>query len=245
MAAPDAVWRKAIMKAGGKLRIKLDNFLIGYSKVGNPSAFDNATFPWSRDIEDNWEKIRDEAMAVMTDPEEIPPLEEISPDHKGIARNRKWKSFFIWGYGYRSEENAKLCPETTRLVERIPGLVSAFYSIHVPGLHIPKHRGVTKGLINCHLALRIPQDRQKCRMNLDGKDYSWTEGKMLIFDDTYDHEVWNDTDEIRVILLIQFARPFRFPGSLVAKTFFHLVRLSPFVQDARKNIAVWKPSGQN
>jgi beta-hydroxylase len=233
--------RNKIMKAGGRFRIHLDKFLSCYSLVGNSPVFDNSLFPWSEDLEVNWEKIRDEALVVMEQPDEIPPLREISPDHSGIARDNRWRSFFIWGYGYRHDGNACRCPETTRIVERIPNLVSAFYSIHVPGLHIPRHRGVTKGIVNCHLALKIPREREKCVMNIDGKDYLWSDGKAIVFDDTYDHEVWNNSDETRIILLIQVLRPMRFPGSAVAKAFFKLIQLSPFVQDARKNIATWKP----
>ena len=235
------VWRDRIMSAGGRFRIKLDHFLSRYSLVGNEPVLDNKLFPWSREIEADWEKIRDEALAVMVRPDEIPPLREISPDHAGIAKDSKWRSFFIWGYGYRHDENASRCPQTAQLVDRIPNLVSAFYSIHVPGLHIPRHRGVTKGIVNCHLALKVPRDRERCWMNLRDRDHFWSEGKALIFDDTYDHEVWNNSDETRIILLIQVLRPMRFPGSAVARGFFKLIQLSPFVQDARKNIAAWKP----
>jgi aspartyl/asparaginyl beta-hydroxylase (cupin superfamily) len=227
----DKALRGKLMRAGGRFRIKLDRFLSRYSLVGNQPVLDNALFPWSKDIEANWEKIRDEALCVMEQPDAIPPLREISPDHAGIARDNSWRSFFIWGYGYRHDENALRCPETARIVERIPNLVSAFYSIHVPGLHIPRHRGVTKGIVNCHLALKIPREREKCWMSLADRDYLWTDGKA----------VWNNTDETRIILLIQVLRPMRFPGSAVARMFFKLIQLSPFVQDARRNIAVWKP----
>lgn len=234
-------WRDRLMRAGGRFRIGLDRFLSRYSLVGNQPVLDNAFFPWAQDIEANWEKIRDEALSVMDRPDAIPPLRDISPDHAGIARDNRWRSFFIWGYGYRHDENARRCAQTAQIVERIPNLVSAFYSIHVPGLHIPRHRGVTKGIVNCHLALKVPREGEKCWMNLAGKDYYWSDGKALIFDDTYDHEVWNNSDETRIILLIQVLRPMRFPGSAVARGFFKLIQLSPFVQDARKNIAVWKP----
>ena len=67
----------------------------------------------------------------------------------------------------------------------------------------------------------------------------WQEGETLVFDDTYQHEVWNDTNETRVVLLVQFARPLRQPGKLVADLFLWGIRRSPFVREARDNIGAW------
>ena len=67
----------------------------------------------------------------------------------------------------------------------------------------------------------------------------WSEGETLVFDDTYDHEVWNETSGTRVVLLIQFARPLRNPGKWIADLFLGFVRRSAFVQEARDNIASW------
>jgi beta-hydroxylase len=145
----------------------------------------------------------------------------------------------MWGYGYRVDANCARCPETIKLVEQIPGLRTAMFSIHAPGVHIPLHKGVTKGMITCHLALKTPTAREKCRIEVNGESYSWREGETFIFDDTYKHEVWNDTDEDRVILLIQFDRPLRFPGSLLRSAILGAIRLSPFVQDAKRNMSRW------
>ncbi len=94
-------------------------------------------------------------------------------------------------------------------------------------------------MITCHLGLLVPKERDKCRMEIAGTVCYWEEGKTLVFDDVSRHEVWNDSDEDRVILLIQFARPLRFPGSLIADVFLALVRVSPFVQDAKRALAKW------
>ena len=67
----------------------------------------------------------------------------------------------------------------------------------------------------------------------------WCEGERLVFDDTYDHEVWNDTQATRVVLLIQFGRPLRQPGKWFADFFLGFVRRSAFVQEARNNISLW------
>ncbi len=171
-----------------------------------------------------------------------PSLATISPDHRAIAEVGKWRSFFLWGYGYRVDDNADRCPLTTALVERIPGLNSAFFSILAPGTHIPAHRGVSKGLITCHLGLIVPRvgaGDGDVRMRVHDRVVRWAEGETLVFDDTYDHEVWNDTDGTRVVLLIQFERPLRNPGKWIADLFLHVVKRSAFVQEARDNIGRW------
>lgn len=147
-------------------------------------------------------------------------------------------SFFLWGYGYRIDDNANLCPRTTALVESIPGLNTAFFSILAPGTRIPPHRGVSKGLITCHLGLVVPDDGD-VRMRVGDRIVRWSEGETLVFDDSYDHEVWNDSARTRVVLLIQFARPLRQPGRMFADLFLGIVRRSAFVQEARSNLARW------
>ena len=184
------------------------------------------------------EAIRAEAEAVMARRDDIPLLEDISPDHSRIAGAGQWRSFFLHGYGCRIERNIACCPRTAEIVARIPGLNSAFFSILAPGTHIPPHRGVTKGLLTCHLGLIVPEG--PCRMRVGGRFARWAEGETLVFDDTYQHEVWNDTDQTRVVLLIQFARPLRLPGKVFANIFLEGVKRSPFVKDARNNLESWE-----
>lgn len=238
-------WLAVLLDLAGKLRYGVDKAIARNSRVGNPPVFDPADFPamfpWTRELKANWQAIRDEAFAAIEDRNAIPPLEEISVDHIRLARENRWRAYFIWGYGYRMDEHAEACPVTASLVEKIPGLNSAFFSIHAPGVHIPDHRGVTKGLLTCHLPLRVPDESSgRCTMRVHDTEYRWSEGQAMIFDDTYRHEVWNDTAEERVILLVQFGRPLAWPGSWIARLFLWLIRISPFVQDARKNIRTWR-----
>jgi len=128
---------------------------------------------------------------------------------------------------------------TARLVDQVPGLNSAFFSILTPGAHIPSHRGVTKGLLTCHLGLSVP-DGTGCRMEIDGSVIQWAEGEAVFFDDTYRHEVWNATDQTRIILLIQFERPMRFLARIVSRLFLFGIRRSAFVKDARRNLTTWE-----
>jgi beta-hydroxylase len=230
--------RPLSITVGKKLRPIVDSVISKHSNVPNDPVLDEQDFPFTEVLRANWETIREEAAAIAAQPDRVPALDEISPDHQGIAPAGKWRSFFLYGYGYPAEENLIRCPQTAAIVRRIPGLNSAFFSILKPGTHIPEHRGVTKGLITCHLGLVVPKTGD-CRMRVEDQILRWEEGKTLVFDDTYFHEVWNDSEETRVVLLIQTKRPTRFPGNLVGGLFLWAVKRTPFVKDARANIAKW------
>jgi aspartyl/asparaginyl beta-hydroxylase (cupin superfamily) len=230
--------RPFLIKHGKHLRGLFDRFIARFSLVSTDPVLDVRDFAWTQALRANWQAIRAEAIAAAFDPYPAPSLSMISPDHRAIAPMHKWRSFFLYGYGYLVRENLDRCPETTRLVEAIPGLNSAFFSILAPGTHIPAHRGVTKGLITCHLGLIVPRNGD-ARMRIDDRVVRWAEGETLVFDDTYDHEVWNDTSGTRVVLLIQFRRPLRQPGRWFVDRFLAWIRSSAFVQDARANLIRW------
>ena len=233
------VFRRAVFWFGFYIRPPIHWFVGLSSKVGNPPVFEREVFDWVPRLEANWETIRDEAQKVLARPEDVPALRVVSPDHSRIATDDKWKVFFLWGYRYEVEKNTARCPVTNGLVQSIPGLISAFFSIHTPGTHLPRHYGPTNGMITCHLGLQIPKDRGKCRIAIDGKDYHWEAGKFLIFDDTYYHEVWNDTEVDRVILLMHVERPLRQPGKAIADGFLWLAIRSPFIQSTLKSLDEW------
>ncbi len=238
---PSRNWLKQlIIKVGKKSRRHIDAIISRYSMLPVTPIIDNSELPWSGELEKNWEIIKAECESVMANRKAIPPLADISPDHERIAHRDEWKSFFLWGYGYRSDVNCEKCPQTARLVETIPGLQTAMFSILSPGAHIPPHTGVTRAIFNCHLGLLIPGAADDCWISIDDEKYGWTEGKLIAFDDTYRHEVRNSTGQERVVLLLQVKRPVRFPGSVVANAFFEAVRRSPFVSDVRHNLEKWE-----
>ncbi|WP_294192444.1 aspartyl/asparaginyl beta-hydroxylase domain-containing protein [uncultured Sphingomonas sp.] len=230
--------RPLIIRVGKHLRGLFDHLIAGSSLVPNDPVLDMRDFAWTQGLRDHWEAIRAEATAVALVGHAAPSLATISPDHRSIAEVNKWRSFFLWGYGYPIHDNLARCPRTKSAIEAIPGLNSAFFSILAPGTHIPAHRGVTKGLITCHLGLIVPRDGD-VRMRVNDRVVRWSEGQTLVFDDTYDHEVWNDTESTRVVLLIQFERPLRQPGKWFADLFLGFVKRSAFVQEARDNVAKW------
>lgn len=229
---------KSLFQIGKDLRPRIDRIIMNASKIPDTAIVDKAAFPWIPALEARWQDIRDEAVRIRA--EDIPSLGDISFDHGRIAADRRWRAFFIKGYGYRMESNARRAPVTADLLDKVPGLVTANFSVLEAGGHIPRHWGMTKGMLTYHLALKSPADRAKCRMHLEEGETThvlhWDEGESFVFDDMFNHEVWNETDEDRYILLIQIKRPCRWRGNAIQNLFLWAVGRSRFVQDIRKAI---------
>jgi aspartyl/asparaginyl beta-hydroxylase (cupin superfamily) len=221
--------RAFIKKTGKKLIRKIAGFQSSQSTVPDTPKLDNSHFPWLSEFTDNWETIREEAQAVLAYRDDIPAFHELSP-----AKN--WKTYILYGFGQRMETNTKLTPVTADILSRVPHVQTAMFSILAPGYHIPAHKGVTKGILRSHLGLIIPKDREQCRIRVDDTITAWKEGEIFVFDDTFEHEVWNDTDEERVILLFDFDRPMKLAGRVLNKTFLQVMKLTAFYQDPKKNL---------
>ncbi len=180
-----------------------------------------------------------EVRRILERVHDIPGFQDISKDQRVLTTDDRWKTFFLYGMGYRLDENCARCPETTRLVSQIPGMTTAFFSILAPGKHIPHHRGLFNGFIRYHLGLIVPRDKENCRIRVEHTIRHWEEGKSMVFDDTFDHEVWNDTDETRVILFVDVKRPLVPAVALLNDAVINLVKASDYVQDARRNQEEW------
>ncbi len=228
--------RKKVKKFGKRLIRRLRGFLADQSLVSNDPVIDSATFPFLKPFEDHWQEIRDEVRQVLRHKESIPAFEEVSSDQKRIARGGQWRTFILYGFGSKSERNCAHVPRTTALLERVPHLQTAWFSILEPGYHITAHRGVTKGILRCHLGLMVPDKRENCYMRIEDRRYSWEACKTLVFDDTYDHEVLNDTDQERVILLFDFDRPMRFWGRVLNQLFIQGLKLTAYYREPKARI---------
>jgi len=232
--------RGPLFWAAIRLLPALDRLTLSCSTIEEHRVFPNALFPWASRLEANWQSIRAEADVVLKDPRTIPPVRNLSPDHRQIAVDDRWRSFFLWGYGKRWQNNCERCPKTAELLSEIPDLLSAFFSVLLPGTHIPRHVGPTKAILTTHLGLKVPRNSEACRMRLVDQDLRWQEGRLFVFDDTYPHEVWNDTDEDRSVLLLHINRPQRFPGSMLRDGFLAALRHSRFMQDGLRNLEEWE-----
>lgn len=229
--------RKTVKRLGKKTIYALADVQARQSLVGNTPILDNAHFPFLQTFTDRWRDIRAEVEEILKFREEIPAFQEVSPDQKRISKEKNWRTFILYGFARRMDKNSAMAPITTRLLEQVPGLQTAWFSILAPGYHIPPHTGVTKGIVRAHLGLIIPQDRERCWLRVADEVKVWGEGEIFVFDDTFEHEVWNDTDEERVILLFDFDRPMRFWGRALNATILSLMKLTAYYQEPRRNMA--------
>ena len=228
--------RAFIKKNGKKLMRAVANVQGKSSKVPDTPKISNDHFDFLNMFVENWEVIRDEAREVLKFREEIPGFQEISPDQYRLAKGQNWKTYVLFGFGQRLEKNTEITPKTAELLEKVPNLQTAMFSILAPGYHIPAHTGVTKGILRCHLGLIIPKDAEKCRIRVDETITAWKEGEIFVFDDTFEHEVWNDTDEERVILLFDFDRPMGPAGRFLNNALMSAMKKTAFYQDPKKNL---------
>jgi ornithine lipid ester-linked acyl 2-hydroxylase len=210
------------------------------SKVGNAPVLDNAAFPWVREIESEWRTIRAELDRLLSRKDELPSFQDILPDVGSVSSDRGWKSFMFSGMGVESHRNIGLCPETWRILKNTPGLSTAMFSIFEPGKYISPHRGIYNGVLRLHLGLIVPETSENVAIRVGSQVCHWEEGAALIFDDTYEHEAWNKSDRVRVVLFADFARPLRFPANIVNWLLLKLTAHSHFVREAQVNQRSWE-----
>jgi len=196
----------------------------------NQKFFDTRQFNWVAEVEAQYPAMRVELDKLLADYQTIPEMQNLSVEQARIISGNRWKSYFLYAYGARVNKNCAACPATAKTVESIPGMVTAFYSILEAHTRLQGHRGPYKGVMRYHLAMIVPQQTEKCAIDVAGQLKHWQQGKSLIFDDSYYHEAWNDSDEIRVVLFVDFVRPLPFPVSVVNRVVIWLMQQSPFIQ---------------
>jgi len=238
-----STWERTVeltIKVGERILAPIERFIGKRSLVRDETFFELERFPWVADVEASWKVIREELEGVLEDHEGLANFQDISKDQIEITDDDRWKTFFLYGYGFEAKLGVQMCPRTAAIMRGIPGMTTAMFSVLSPHKHILDHRGPYKGVLRYHLGLIVPQDAQACRIRV-GEDFrNWREGRSMIFDDTFNHEVWNDTDETRVVLFVDVLRPLPFPESLINRLIVKAIGYSPFVLDARRNQEAWE-----
>ncbi len=244
MASGTASLRERVVDSttllGERVLRRLEGWVVKYSLVDTTPFLPAEQFAWVGPLEERWPLIRRELDVVLDDWDGLPNFQEISADQASITDDDRWKTFFFYGFGFKAETNCARCPETTAALDQIPGLTTAFFSILAPHKHIPEHRGPWRGLLRCHLALRVPEPADAAGINVGGEVAHWHEGKSLVFDDTYEHFAWNDTDGIRVVLFVDVIRPLRPPAARLNRLLLKAIAFSPFIQDAKARHREWE-----
>ncbi len=204
-----------------------------FSQVGTKPFLDPAEFPWTALLEQHYLAIRAEAERVLQVRDALPNFQDIAPDQINLSDDDQWKTFWFVGYDVWDDPNCLRCPTTAAVLRAVPGLTTGFFSILGPGKRLPPHHGPYRGVLRHHLALIVPEPSEKCGIRVGDQVRHWVEGSSLVFDDTYEHEAWNDTDGERVVLFLDIKRPLRPPVNWINDGIIKAVSKSPFVKNAR------------
>jgi aspartyl/asparaginyl beta-hydroxylase (cupin superfamily) len=225
---------------GERILAPIEHFIGRRSLVGDATFFPLERFPWVEHIEQSWTAIREELERVLEDRDALPNFQDISKDQIEITDDDRWKTYFLYGYGFEAKLGTQMCPRTAALMREIPGMTTAMFSILSPRKHILDHRGPYKGVLRYHLGLIVPRDAEACRIRVGEDIRHWQEGRSMIFDDTFNHEVWNDTEETRVVLFVDVLRPLPPLEAAINRLIVKAIALSPFVLDAKRNQQAWE-----
>ncbi|MDR3527043.1 MAG: aspartyl/asparaginyl beta-hydroxylase domain-containing protein [Rhizomicrobium sp.] len=179
--------------------------------------FDRAHFPWLAALEAKTDIIRAELAALLqTTKAEFAPYLNYPADaplEQWVELNGspRWTSLYLWKDGARIEKNCALCPGTVAALADIPlasipgGEPLAMFSALEPHTHIPPHTGITNARSVVHLPLILPG---QCRFRVGHETREWKLGEAWVFDDSIEHEAFNDSDELRVILIFNVWNPY-------------------------------------
>ncbi|HEV7163662.1 MAG TPA: aspartyl/asparaginyl beta-hydroxylase domain-containing protein [Solirubrobacteraceae bacterium] len=237
------LWERTVeltIAIGERILAPIERFIGRRSLVGDATFFPNERFPWIAHVEQNWQAIREELERVLEDRDALPNFQDISKDQIEITDDDRWKTFFLYGYGFQADLGVEMCPRTAALMREIPGMTTAMFSILSPRKHILDHRGPYKGVLRYHLGLIVPEQAEACRIRVGEDVRHWEQDRSMIFDDTFNHEVWNDTDETRVVLFVDVLRPLPKPWSTINQGIVKAIGYSPFVLDAKRNQQAWE-----
>jgi aspartate beta-hydroxylase len=187
--------------------------------IPSQTFYPRERFPEQARLEAAADAIREELRAVLSHAQDdlVPFLGTGSREAVAARlldsagpREAAWDAFFFYRHGVRHDAQCARCPRTTEVLESLP-LVrvrdhapETLYSVLRPGTHILPHHGVTNTRLVTHLPLIVPPD---CALRVGGETHEWQEGRCVTFDDTFEHEAWNHSDQDRVVLILDSWNP--------------------------------------
>jgi aspartyl/asparaginyl beta-hydroxylase (cupin superfamily) len=169
-----------------------------------------ADFSWVEYLEQHAEVLRAELhhlceMGFL----KPPPIETIAPEKRDLdqmlIRSGAWHLYRLYYNGVELTENCERCPTASRLFRMIPGQWGTVgFGVLAPGTRIAPHCGPSNAKLRCHLGLEIPDG---CGIRVERDTRTWRNGRCIVFDDSFEHEVWNTSDRPRYIFLIDVHHP--------------------------------------
>jgi aspartyl/asparaginyl beta-hydroxylase (cupin superfamily) len=205
---------------GRKRRFDSHSLMYHYPQLAPIEFFDRAEFPWLDPIEAATDDIRNEFVAVLESEEGFVPYISYRQDvpHNQFAElnnSPRWSAFHLYKLGSVVEENAAKCPLTMKALARAPQpdqsgrTPASMFSLLKPGTRIPPHTGVSNVRLVTHLPLIIPEE---CGFRVGNDTRQWIPGRAWVFDDTIEHEAWNNSDKLRVVLIFDIWHPHLTPA---------------------------------
>ncbi len=172
---------------------------------GQPFIDQQREFPELQLLNDHWQIIRDEAMALADDGQ-IRAADGYTDMGFNSFFRTGWKRFYLTWYGKDVPSAIEKCPQTLALIRQIPGIKAAMFASLPPGATLQRHRDPYAGSLRYHLGLVTPNSSD-CFIEVDGQHYHWKDGEAVMFDETYIHHAANRTDHQRVVLFCDIERP--------------------------------------
>lgn len=187
-----------------------------FPELAQRQFFEREEFGWVEALEAATDEIRAELLTVMKEdrasfrPYLVSTNDRPQGAYHGLVDNPDWSSFYLWNEGGPVEEHVGRCPRTFEAIRQLP---LPYVSTRAPvvmfswlkaGARIPPHNGSINTRLIGHLPLIVPAG---CGFRVGNETRAWEVGKTLIFDDTIEHEAWNDSDEDRVVLIFDIWRP--------------------------------------
>ena len=176
-----------------------------FSAVPNRPYVEVARFPALQALTDNWRTIRAEALQLL-DEGRIRAAATYNDLGFNSFFRTGWKRFYVKWYDEPLPSAKALCPKTVELVQSVPGVNAAMFSLLPPGSKLGAHRDPFAGSLRYHLGLVTP-NADSCRIVVDGEPHSWRDGEAVMFDETFIHTAENHSDVTRIILFCDVERP--------------------------------------
>lgn len=175
------------------------------SKLPTTPTVDPKLVPELQILNDNWEIIRDEALALW----EMGHI-DVGEDLPGSSfyKDNRWKSFYLKLYNHNIPSAHEHAPKTMALIEQIPGMNLALFAALMPGKKINQHQDPFAYTLRYSLGLSTPNS-DDCYIMVNGENYTWRDGEAILFDETYMHYTTNKTDTPRIILMTDIDRPLK------------------------------------
>lgn len=176
-----------------------------FSRTPRLAYIDQKDFPELERLNQNWEIIRDEAMALAEDGQIRAAAGYNDLGFNSFFRTG-WKRFYLSWYGRELPSALEKCPKTLALIRQIPTIKAAMFASLPPGATLVRHRDPYAGSLRYHLGLVTPNDPE-CFIEVDGQRYHWKDGESVMFDETFIHHAANKTVHQRVVLFCDVERP--------------------------------------